>query len=58
MAQLPFDVLYTRLDFVRIAGYLAIIEVELIEPIFSFNLVPESIARLVKATRRTLEIRQ
>ena len=57
MAQLPFDVLYTRLDFVRIAGYLAIIEAELIEPIFSFNLVPESIARLVETTRRTLEIR-
>jgi glutathione synthase/RimK-type ligase-like ATP-grasp enzyme len=51
MAKLPFDLLYARLDFVRVNGQLSIIEVELIEPIFSFNLVPESIARLVNATR-------
>jgi hypothetical protein len=51
MAKLPFDLLYARLDFVRVNGQLSIIEVELIEPIFSFNLVPESIARLVDATR-------
>ncbi len=50
MAKLPFDVLYARLDFVRVNGLLSIIEVELIEPIFSFNLVPESVARLVNAT--------
>lgn len=55
LASLPFDLLYTRLDFVRLGGRLAVIEVELIEPIFSFNLVPESIARLVAATRRPLE---
>ena len=51
MAKLPFNLLYARLDFVRVNGELSIIEVELIEPIFSFNLVPESIARLVNATR-------
>ena len=51
IAKLPFDLLYARLDFVRVEGQLAIIEVELIEPIFSFNLVPESIAHLVHATR-------
>lgn len=51
MAKLPFDVLYARLDFVRVNGALSVIEVELIEPIFSFNLVPESIARLVNATQ-------
>jgi glutathione synthase/RimK-type ligase-like ATP-grasp enzyme len=51
MAKLPFDILYARLDFVRVNGYLSIIEVELIEPIFSFNLVPESTQRLVDATR-------
>jgi len=51
LEKLPFDVLYVRLDFVRVDGHLAVIEVELIEPIFSFNLVPESIARLVNATR-------
>ena len=51
MAKLPFDLLYARLDFVRVKGQLSVIEIELIEPIFSFNLVPESIARLVTATR-------
>lgn len=55
LAKLPFDLLYARLDFVRAGGHLAVIEVELIEPIFSFNLVPDSIARLVDATRRGLE---
>jgi glutathione synthase/RimK-type ligase-like ATP-grasp enzyme len=49
--KLPFDVLYTRLDLMRVDGRLAIMEVELIEPIFSFNLVPESIQRLVHATK-------
>jgi glutathione synthase/RimK-type ligase-like ATP-grasp enzyme len=50
MAKLPFDILQVRLDFVRTDGRLSIIEVELIEPIFSFNLVPEGIERLVDAT--------
>lgn len=51
MDKLPFDVLYARLDFVRVDDQLAVMEVEFIEPIFSFNLVPESIARLVHATQ-------
>jgi glutathione synthase/RimK-type ligase-like ATP-grasp enzyme len=55
LAALPFDVLYARLDFLRVAGRLAVIEVELIEPIFSFNLAPDSIARLVDVTRRRLD---
>ena len=55
LAKLPFDILYARLDFVRVQGQLAIVEVELIEPIFSFNLVPESITRLVQATRVKFE---
>ena len=57
LARLPFDLLYARLDFVRVDGQLAVVEVELIEPIFSFNLVPESVARLVVATRREFETR-
>ncbi|HSK66004.1 MAG TPA: hypothetical protein VK888_03680 [Anaerolineales bacterium] len=52
MAALPFDLLYARLDFLRVNGTLSVIEVELIEPIFSFGLVPESIPRLVDATGR------
>ena len=51
ITKLPVDILYARLDFVRVGGQLAVMEVELIEPIFSFNLVPESIERLVSATR-------
>jgi hypothetical protein len=51
MAKLPFDLLYVRLDFVRVGRQLSVMEIELIEPIFSFNLVPESIERLVQAIR-------
>lgn len=50
MARIPFDVLYARLDFVRVAGKLSVMEVELIEPVFSFHLVPESVPRFVSAT--------
>ena len=53
--RLPLDILYARLDFVRVGGQLSVMEVELIEPIFSFNLVPESIGRFVNATRIKLE---
>jgi glutathione synthase/RimK-type ligase-like ATP-grasp enzyme len=52
ITKLPFDLLYARLDFVRVQGQLSVIEIELIEPIFSFNLVPESIARLANAIKR------
>ncbi len=52
MAALPFDLLYARLDFLRVNRTLSVIEIELIEPIFSFNLAPESIRRLVDATQR------
>ena len=48
--SLPADILYARLDFVRVGDRLSVMEVELIEPIFSFNLVPESVERLVNAT--------
>jgi hypothetical protein len=57
MAKLPFDVLYARLDFVRVEDELSVIEIELIEPIFYFNLVPESIDRLINATRAKFEMR-
>jgi len=58
IAKLPFDILYARLDFVRVDGHLSVIEVELIEPILSFNLVPESIVRLVNAIRVKFEMHQ
>src|SRR5215212_4371865 len=50
LERLPSDILYARLDFVRVNGQLSVMEVELIEPIFSFNLVPESVERFVNAT--------
>ncbi len=56
IAKLPFDILYARLDFVRVGSHLSVIEIELIEPIFSFNLVPESIVRLVNAIRVKFEM--
>ncbi len=56
IAKLPFDILYARLDFVRVGSHLSVIEIELIEPIFSFNLVPESIMRLVNAIRVKFEM--
>jgi glutathione synthase/RimK-type ligase-like ATP-grasp enzyme len=54
IAKLPFDILYARLDCVRVGGQLAVIEVELIEPSFSFRLVPESIVHLAHAIRAKL----
>jgi glutathione synthase/RimK-type ligase-like ATP-grasp enzyme len=55
LAKLPFDLLYARLDFVRAGNDLAIMEVELIEPILGFNLVPESVVHLVNAIRVKFE---
>jgi hypothetical protein len=55
IAQPPFDILYDRLDLVRIEGRLARIEVELIEPIFSFNLVLESSAHLANDVKVRIE---
>lgn len=56
--RLSSDILYARLDFVRVNGQLSVMEVELIEPIFSFNLVPDSIMRLVNATKVKFGIHQ
>jgi glutathione synthase/RimK-type ligase-like ATP-grasp enzyme len=50
LSRLPFDLLYARLDLVRFHGHLAVMELELIEPILYFNLAPQGIARLVDAT--------
>ena len=53
IARLPVEHLYARIDFVRLNGRLAIMEVEMIEPIFSFGLVPESVDRLVTAVKNS-----
>jgi len=46
IARLPFDLLYARFDLVRVDGHLSVMEVELIEPILSFNLFPEELGVL------------
>jgi glutathione synthase/RimK-type ligase-like ATP-grasp enzyme len=54
LAKIPFDLLYVRLDLIIVDGRLAVVEVELIEPILYFRLVPDSIRRLVSATMERL----
>ena len=49
-ARLPFDLLYARLDLVRIDGRLSIMELELIEPLLYFHLAPNTVGKLVDAT--------
>jgi glutathione synthase/RimK-type ligase-like ATP-grasp enzyme len=50
LARLPFDLLYARLDLVRIDGRLAVMELELIEPILYFNLAPHGVGQLVDSS--------
>lgn len=54
MGKLPFDTLYARLDLVRVNGDLAVMEVELIEPILSFNLFPKGVENFVRAIASVL----
>jgi glutathione synthase/RimK-type ligase-like ATP-grasp enzyme len=49
LASLPFDLLYARLDLVRVGGRLSVMELELIEPMLYFNLAPHAAARLADA---------
>jgi glutathione synthase/RimK-type ligase-like ATP-grasp enzyme len=51
MAALPAGTVYARLDFVRLDGELCVMEAELIEPVLSLELAPESTPLLVQATR-------
>jgi len=49
LARLPFDLLYARLDLVRVAGRLSVMELELIEPILYFPHAPRGVGWLVEA---------
>jgi glutathione synthase/RimK-type ligase-like ATP-grasp enzyme len=49
LAQLPFDLLYARFDVVRFRNRLAVLELELIEPMLYFDLAPGSAGRLADA---------
>ncbi len=48
--RLPFDLLYARFDVVRFDGRLAVLELELIEPMLYLGLAPGSAGRLADAT--------
>ena len=54
VAALPFDLLYARLDLVRVANRLAIMELELIEPMLYFDQAPDAAGRLARAARSRL----
>jgi hypothetical protein len=54
LGRLPFDLLYARLDLVRIDGRLAVMELELVEPMLYFDLAPEGVGRLAGATMARL----
>jgi len=54
LARLPFDLLYARLDVVRLDGRLALMELELIEPMLYFDKAPHSARRLARATAARL----
>jgi glutathione synthase/RimK-type ligase-like ATP-grasp enzyme len=49
LGRLPFDPLYARFDLVRYEARLAIMELELIEPILYFNLFPDGANRLARS---------
>lgn len=49
LRKLPFDLLYARLDLVRIGRHLAVMELEIVEPILYFNLFPGGAGRLASA---------
>ncbi len=51
VAALPFDLLYARLDLVRIGNRLAVMELELIEPMLYFDHAPAAAGRLARAAR-------
>lgn len=48
--RLPFELLYARVDVVRVDGRLSVLELELIEPMLYFDLAPGSAERLADAT--------
>ena len=49
MAKLPFRPLYARLDLVRVDEHVAVMELELIEPVLYFDFAPEGAGRLAAA---------
>ncbi|WP_139417441.1 ATP-grasp domain-containing protein [Agromyces laixinhei] len=50
LARLPYELLYARFDVVRYGGRLAVLELELIEPMLYFGRAPGSADRLADAT--------
>lgn len=46
--KIPFELLFARIDVIRLGDSLVVMEIELIEPILNFNLAPVGVERLVK----------
>ena len=55
LQTLPFELAFARLDLVRVGGRLAVMELELIEPMLYFEFAPEGIARLARAILTRLD---
>jgi glutathione synthase/RimK-type ligase-like ATP-grasp enzyme len=49
LSKIPFELLYARIDVIRMNGRLVVMELELIEPILYFDFAPEGVDRLVEA---------
>jgi glutathione synthase/RimK-type ligase-like ATP-grasp enzyme len=50
LSRLPFDLLYARVDVVRLGDHLCVLELELIEPMLYLDLAPGSAGRLADST--------
>lgn len=48
-SMLPPGLLYARLDLARLNGRLVVMELELIEPVLSFDLIPQAASRMADA---------
>ncbi len=46
LTKLPFDLLYARIDLVRVEGRLSVLELELIEPMLYLDLSPATVGRI------------
>ena len=50
LTKLPFDLLYARIDLVRVEGRLSVLELELIEPMLYLHLSPATVGRFVASS--------
>ena len=58
LSRLPFDLLYARVDVVRLDDRLCVLELELIEPMLYLDLAPGSAGRLADSTVARLNAKE